>query len=88
MRIFPFPPCNDVALEATPHRGPISALAVDAGGDLVFTADVSGMILIQVLVPRTGPITPEQQVRHLAGSDASIVMSGCFECNLVLVRFS
>lgn len=63
VRLFPFPPCNDVALEATPHLGPISALAVDAGGDLVFTADGSGMILIQVLVPRTGPITPEQQVR-------------------------
>lgn len=52
-----------MALEATPHCGPITGLAVDSGGDLVFTVDSAGMILIQVLVARTGQITPEQEVR-------------------------
>lgn len=63
VRLIPWPPCNDVALEATPHRRPISAAAVDAGGDLVFTSDGAGIVLMYALVTRSPPLTPERQVR-------------------------
>lgn len=62
MLIAPFPPCNDVALEADPHRAAVAAVAVDAGGDIVFSCDSAGIVLMHALVSRTPPLTPEAQV--------------------------
>lgn len=62
MLIVPFPPCNDVALEATPHRAAVGAVAIDSGGDVVFSCDSSGIVLMHALVTRSPPLTPEAQV--------------------------
>lgn len=62
MLIVPFPPCNDVALEAAPHRAAVRAVAVDAGGDIVFSSDASGVVIMHALVSRAPPLTPEAQV--------------------------
>jgi hypothetical protein len=77
VRILPFPPCNNAALEATPHRGPISAAAVDACGDLVFTCDGSGLVLMYALVSRAAPLTPERQVRLCAARSSCWCMRQC-----------
>jgi hypothetical protein len=86
VRLFPFPACNNVALETTPHRGPISTLAVDAGGDLVFTADGTGMILIQVLVRRAESITSDEQVRSCYVSPTMAMCNVGHSCPYIIVR--
>lgn len=72
MLIVPFPPCNDVALEATPHRAAVRAVAVDAGGDIVFSCDASGIVLMHALVSRTPPLTPEAQVGAAVPSHTAV----------------
>eukprot|EP00892_Ulva_mutabilis_P006187 jgi/Ulvmu1/3940/UM018_0163.1 len=67
MLLVPFPPCNDVAMEAEPHRAAVAAVAMDASGDIVFSCDTAGIVLMHALVSRSPPLTPESQVALEAG---------------------